>query len=379
MINPSEHFYDVIIIGLGAMGSAAAYHQAKAGRHVLALEQFELGHALGSSYGESRIIRYAYDHPAYIEMAKHTFPLWCAVEADTGHDLLCVTGGLDFGRPDDPMFAETRRSLDIAGIPYESLTPAQVSARFPQFTLAADEVGIYQPDAGFLRASACVMAQATRARDLGATLRTNTAVRDIQIAPDSATVITDDGTYTAASLIITAGPWAGRVLSKVGLDLPLQPTREIVGFFQTEQPDAFLPGRCPIWIAHGNPMYYGLPNADGQSGFKIGVHGRGESTDPDTINRVCEPEYVAQLRGFLARSIPKGAGELLKTHVCMYTMTPDEHFVIDRHPLYKHVSIGAGFSGHGFKFSTLIGKMLGDLATGTPSTFESELFSIGRF
>lgn len=371
--------YDVIVLGLGAMGAAAVYHLSRAKKRVLALEQFELGHALGSSYGESRIIRYAYDHPAYIELAKAAYPLWHEVEADTGQSLLVETGGLDFGLPDDPHFAATRHSLDYSGIYYEWLTPREVSERLPQFTLQDGEMGIYQPDAGFLRASPCVTTQAERARELGATLLTNTSVMKIDLLPDSVRVHTTAEQYEAAALVITAGPWAGHMLNGIGLQLPLQPTREILVFFETQKPEWFGPDRCPIFIYHGQRLYYGIANPDGVSGFKVAQHGRHEPTDPTTINRVTEDSYIEEVRAFLRRSIPMGDGKVIKSYVCMYTMTPDEHFIIDQHPRYKHVAIGAGFSGHGFKFSTLIGKMLGELATDGHTPHNNPLFRLDRF
>jgi monomeric sarcosine oxidase len=376
----SKLSYDVIVIGLGAMGSAATYHLSKAGRRVLALEQFSLGHALGSSYGESRIIRYIYDHPDYVRMAKHTYPVWEAVQADVGRNLLVMTGGLNWGREDNPHLIATKHSLEVSAVPFEWLSPAETCERFPQFRIAPDEKVIYQAESGFLRATDCVVSQATRAAEYGATIRTETPVTEIDLFDDYVAVHTPADSYQAAALVITAGPWAGRVLGKTGLQLPLQPTREILGFFETENRPLFMPDRCPIYIYWGTEkVYYGIADADGQSGFKVAQHGRHEPTDPDTINRITEESYVHELRDFLGRYIPQGAGRLLKGNVCMYTMTPDEHFIIDRHPGYPHVAIGAGFSGHGFKFSTFIGKLLGELATGESASFQSDLFKIARF
>lgn len=379
-MNTSQNTFDVIVLGLGAMGSAATYHLAKAGRRVLGIEQFELGHAFGSSFGESRIIRYAYDHPAYIELARHTYPLWHQVEADTGHQLVVQTGGLDWGLPDDPHFRNTRESLDFSGIAYEWLAPAEVRARLPQFTLRDGEMAIYQADAGFVRATMSVIAHTERAHALGAQLLTSTRVERIEPSEASVTVHTSNGTYSAGALVISAGPWAGPLLASTGLRLPLQPTREILVFFHTEVPELFTPQRCPIFIYHGGEkIYYGIPDADGLSGFKVAQHGRHEPTDPNTIDRTTEDSYVEQVRGFQRKYIPRGGGDVIKTYVCMYTMTPDEHFIIDTHPAYRNIAIGAGFSGHGFKFSTLIGKMLGELALEGRSPTNNPLFRIDRF
>src|SRR5689334_20670732 len=177
----NENHFDVIVLGMGVMGSAAAYHLARDGKRVLALEQFELDHRLGSSYGESRIIRYSYDYPIYVEMAKATFPMWRELEAESGRQLMVQTGGLDFGDPDFPSFAATRRNLIAAGIPYEWMTPAETMKRFPLFRLDDNMMGGYQPDAAYLAASLCVITQAERAAALGATLLTQTRVEQVEI------------------------------------------------------------------------------------------------------------------------------------------------------------------------------------------------------
>jgi sarcosine oxidase len=372
--------FDVIVVGLGAMGSAALYHLAKQGYKALGIEQFALGHALGSSHGESRIIRYAYTQPTYVEMAKHAYPLWREVEQDTGKSLVVITGGLTWGKPDNPDVQATKRSLELSGVAHEWLNPAQVAERYPQFALPPDEMAVYQADAGFVRATESVLTHALAAQKMGAKLLTETPVIQIDLSKDGVSVKTATETFSAGHLVLTAGPWAGKVLGKMGLSLPLQPTREILTFFATEQPELFTPERCPSWIYHGDEkIYYGICNADGVSGFKAAQHGRHEPTDPDMIDRVTEQSYVDEIRAFLGKYIPKGAGELLKTYVCMYTMTPDEDFIIDRHPDYPHVAIGAGFSGHGFKFATLIGKMLGGLATGRTDFFYDDLFRLTRF
>ncbi len=361
------------------MGSATAYHLQNQGFRVLGIEQYSLGHALGSSYGESRIIRYAYTHPTYVEMAKHAYPLWQQVEQETGKKLVEITGGITWGKADNTDFQDTKRSLETIGVRHEVWNPSELQKRFPQFVLPEDELAIFQPDAGFVRATDSVLTHALGAQKLGADILAETSVTHVEILPNSVTVKTATEAYTAAHLVITAGPWAGRVLGNLGLNLPLQPTREILTFFATEQPELFTPERCPAWIYHGEKIYYGIANADGVSGFKAAQHGRHEPTDPATINRVTEDSYVEEVRSFLNKYIPKGAGELLKTYVCMYTMTPDEDFIIDWHPEHRHVTIGAGFSGHGFKFATLIGKMLGDMVIRGTTEFSSDLFKLSRF
>lgn len=377
--------YDAIVIGLGVVGSTAAWHLARSGQRVLALEQFELDHQNGSSYGSSRLIRYAYDHPAYIPLAQSSYPLWRELEADSGELLLHIVGGLDFGPADEDTLLTTRDTLRDTGMPYEWLTPAEVSARFPQFRLDDHMMGLYQPDGGALAASLCVNSAARMALRHGATLQTGARVTAIEAHSDSVTVRTDDESFSAARLVVSAGSWAGPLLRTIGLDLPLQPTREQLFFFDTQDPDAFLPGRMPVFREHGSRHtgdtllhFYGIPNIDGR-GFKTGIHSNGEPTDPDNTLRTVDDSVCQLVRSFLRRHIPLADSPLKAGRVCLYTMTPDEHFIIDRHPEHAHVAIGAGFSGHGFKFGVAIGEILADLVSKGSSSLDISLFALSRF
>lgn len=370
--------YDVIVLGMGIAGSAAAYHLARAGQRVLALEQFELDHRLGSSYGVSRIIRYAYDHPAYIELMKAAFPMWRALEQESGVQLMRQTGGLDFGPADTPSLIATRDSLRQAGIACEWLTPAETMWRFPQFRLGDDMMGLYQADAGYLMASKCVTTQVRMAEQHGATIRAQSPVMDIEIHADSVNVRTPDHHFSAARLVITAGSWAGPLLGKLRLNVPLQPTRERLIFFEPADRAAFMPDRFPVFIAHHDPWFYGIPSVAG-SGLKAAIHAQIHATDPDHTDREVEPEYIEQVRDFLQQRIPQGVGPVKETRVCLYTMTPDHDFILDQHPAHPHVVIGAGFSGHGFKFGILTGQILADLAISGETPHDIGLFSVRRF
>lgn len=370
--------YDVIVLGLGVVGSAAAYHLARAGYRVLALEQFDLDHRMGSSYGESRIIRYAYDHPQYVDMAKRVYPMWRELETESGKRLMEQVGGIDFGFPDRPTLAATRASLDSSGIAYEWLTRKEVEARYPQFWLTEGMCAIYQPDAGFLRASQCVIAQAELAQKRGAELLTSTPVTGIEPLPGAVRVNTARGIFEAARLAIAAGPWMPRALGWLGLNLPLQPLREQVVFFKGADRAMFLPGRFPIFIFHNDPWYYGLPDVDG-NGFKAAIHIRNEPTDPDTAKRTPDDDYIQHMNRWVSRYIPSGAGEISDARICLYTMTPDHHFVIDVHPEYPHIAFAGGMSGHGFKFGILTGKYLADLAINGQTDQDISLFSARRF
>lgn len=370
--------YDVIVLGMGVVGSATAYHLAQAGQRVLALEQFDLDHKQGSSYGVSRIIRYAYEHQAYVEMAKAAYPMWRQLEQEAGITLMHQTGGLDFGKHDSASLIATRDSLRQAGIACEWLSPTEVARRFPQFRLEDDMMGLYQIDSGYLMASECVKAQARLAEQHGATVHTQTHVTGIEIHSDSVSVQTATDHYSAARLVIAAGAWAGLLLDRMGLGVPLQPTREGLIFFEPADNTAFMPDRFPVYISHGDTWFYGIPSVNG-SGLKAAVHGRNHATDPDHTGREVEPEYVDQVRHFLQRHIPRANGKVKESRACLYTMTPDHHFIIDQHPTHPHVIIGAGFSGHGFKFGILTGQMLADLATQGNTSHDISLFSVSRF
>ena len=378
--------YDAIVIGLGVVGSTAAWLLARAGLSVLVLEQFELDHQNGSSYGSSRIIRYAYDHPAYIPLAHTSYPLWRELEEDSGEQLLHITGGLDFGPAEEASLLTTRETLRNADMPCDWLTPDEVSARFPQFRLDDHMMGLYQPDGGALSASRCVIAAARMALKHGATLQTGARVTAIEAHSDSVTVRTDDEAFSAARLVVSAGSWSGPLLRGIGLDLPLQPTREQLFFFDTQDRAAFLPGRMPYFREHGarhstydSPLhFYGIPNIDG-CGFKASIHTNGENTDPDNTLRTVDDSVCELLRAFFRRHIPLADSPLKTGRVCLYTMTPDEHFILDQHPQHAHIAIGAGFSGHGFKFGVASGKILADLVTVGESSLDISLFALSRF
>ncbi len=374
----NRNHYDVIVLGLGVMGSAAAYHLTRAGQRVLALEQFDLDHQNGSSYGVSRIIRYAYDAADYVELAKAAYPLWRDLEAQTGTRLLYQTGGLDFGRADEPTLLAVRDSLDQASLGYEWLAPAAVQQRFPQFHLDDDMMAVYQPDAGYLAASDCVLTMVNAATSAGATVKTQARVTNCEVHGDAITIETTSESYSAARIIITAGAWTAQILGLLDLQVPLLPTREQLVFFDPPDAALFAPERFPVFVQRARTLIYGIPDVAG-SGLKAGIHGSGQAVNPDDVNREVETDYIDRVRGFVQRYLPQGVGPVKDTRTCLYTMTPDEDFIIDRHPAYPHVIFGAGFSGHGFKFGVLIGKILTDLALQGTTAHNIRRFKVDRF
>lgn len=375
--------YDAIVIGAGAMGSAAAYYLSQRGQSVLLLEQFELDHRLGSSYGYSRIIRYSYDHPEYVDLMRDTFPLWFALQDVLGETLYHQTGGIDFGPADDEILLATIAAVRSSGISHELLSPKTARERFPQFRFSEDFQALYQPDSGFVAASKAVLGHIKLARAAGAVIKDRVAVRDIRVGADSVDIATTDGAYAAGKLIITAGAWAKSLLGQTGIDLPLAPLRCQLNFMAPTDEHHYEAERCPVWIAHVSSLYpetlYGIPSHDG-SGFKIAFHGGPAARHPSEISREPDASNVEAMRPFMRAHIPGiASAPVRESRICLYTRTPDEHFIVDAHPEFKHVVIGAGFSGHGFKFSAIIGKMLSDIALDGATPHNDQLFKISRF
>lgn len=373
--------YDAIVLGAGAMGSAAAYHLAKSGAKVLLLEQFEIDHQKGSSYGFSRIIRYAYEHPAYIELMKSAYPAWSNLEAEAGEKLYTRTGGIDFGRPSESSFQRTLASLRQTEIPFELFTPAEAQERFPQFRFDDDMQVIYQADAGILSASKCVRAHVRLAEQYGATVLSNTPVTVIIPRADGVTVKTEHDSYDAAHLIITAGSWGKSILAELGLDLSLTPVRCQEVYFDTDNPTDYQPDRFPTFMGHMLDVYqfipYGIASID-SSGLKVGFHGGQPVNHPSEINYTPDDAAAEQSLTFTRTYIP-GVTAYRSSRVCLYTMTTDEDFIIDQHPQYPHITIGSVCSGHGFKFSTLIGSILTDLALRGTTSHDISKFKLARF
>jgi sarcosine oxidase len=370
--------YDVIVIGLGAMGSAAAAHLAKRGHRVLGIDAHERLHKLGSSHGDSRIIREAYfEAPEYVPLVQRAYRLWRELEEETGRDLLTITGGLNFGTPESEFVAGSLASARLHGLPYEYLTPDEVSARFPGFRLTDDLVAVYEPNAGILRPEECMTAHYEVAKRHGAELRFGEPVIAWDIEHPGVKVATDTGGYSADRLVLTPGPWAAQLLTRVGL--PLEVWRVVNVHFQPTQPDLFDVATTPVYlfqVPEGD--YYGFPNIPGQ-GVKIGRHDIGEITTPQTIRREVDDHEIEMLRTVLDRYLPGASGDVIKTLTCMYTITPDRHFVIDRYPEHPEVVYACGFSGHGYKFASAIGEVLADLAIDGRSRFDIDFLSADRF
>lgn len=371
--------YDVIVVGLGGMGSATAYHLARRGQRVLGLEMFQPGHAFGSSHGEHRIIRSAYfEAPDYVPLIERAYELWRELEAESGDsDLLVMTGGLMLGRPDTDVVAGSLASARAFNLPHEVLDAEQTARRFPGFRPADDMLAVFEENAGFLRPERCTAAHQALAMRHGAELRFNEEVTAWRTDGGGVSVSTAQGDYTAERIVITTGPWAAELLAGIGL--PLQVERIVNVHFEPTTPRHFTQDLCPIYIWQvPEGWYYGFPHIPG-SGLKLGRHEIGEATTARTIRRSVDADEIEMLRALLDCYMPGASGAVLKTLTCMYTNTPDEHFILDLHPESSHVIFGCGFSGHGFKFASVIGEILADLALEGTTAHDIRFLSRERF
>ncbi|MEA2531229.1 MAG: sarcosine oxidase [Thermomicrobiales bacterium] len=355
--------YDVIVVGLGAMGSAAAYHLSRRGERVLGLDAYAAGHTNGSSHGESRIIRLAYyEHPDYNMLLARAYELWAALEAEAGEQLLYPSGGLMFGRPDDELVAESIAAIRRQEREHEILDAVEVRRRYPAFQPDDDEIALFDPRMGILFADRCVAAHRRLAVAHGAVLRDETTVRRWTATADGVEVWTDAGRFRAARLVIAAGPWIGKLLPELARMIGIE--RIPVFYWQPrESPDLFALGRFPVymWERRGEGVFYGFPHLT-LPGIKAGRHHNEDWCDPDTVERVVTAEDERLVRDFFARHIPALNGEVVERYACLYTTTPDQHFLIDRHPAHANVCYASSCSGHGFKFAAVVGELLADLA-----------------
>jgi len=376
--------YDTIIVGLGGMGSATAFHLASRGQRVLGLDQFTPPHAHGSSHGQSRVIRQAYfEHPAYVPLLLRTYELWRELEKHSGQSLLTLTGGLMLGREDSAVVSGSLRSAREHGLPHELLDAREIRRRFPPFRPESETVALFERNAGFLRVEDCVRAHLHLAASRGAELQFEARVLDWSASESSVRVRTADGIFEAGQLVISAGPWAAQLLADLGL--PLVVERQVQLWFEPLHGIAdFLPEKFPVWIwqtSDGlNP--YGLPAIDGVAGgVKTAIHHGGKNTrcTADTVDRAVAAEEIEQARRCLFDRIPALAGRCREAVTCLYTNTPDEHFVVDRHPASPRVIVVSPCSGHGFKFCPVIGAMVAEMAANEKSRATVDLFRIDRF
>ncbi len=379
--------FDVIVVGLGAMGSAAAAQLAARGQRVLGLEQFDLLHEKGSSHGASRVIRLAYfEHPSYVPLLLRAYELWNQLEQDTGRSLLTMTGGLMIGRPQSEVVSGSQRSARTHGLRHEMLDAAEIRRRFPPFTPPDGDVALYEARAGVLRAEESLEALQQQAIAHGAELRSNGRVLGWLAKPggEGIDMETDAGSVEARHLVLTPGPWASSLFELP--QLPLTVERQVLFWFApVGGAAAFSPARFPIyiWDVGDRTQFYGFPSMPGPPfGVKVAFFRSGEEkpVSPDEVDRTVSPSEVDAMRAALASRVPSlASGGLVQTVTCLYTLTPDHHFVVGRHPAHPQVTIASPCSGHGFKFATVIGEIIADLAIDGDTRHDIELFRPDRF
>ena len=371
--------YDLIVIGVGGMGSATVYHAARRGLSVLGLEQFDIPHAQGSSHGVNRIIRLAYyEHPSYVPLVRRAYELWRELENATGARLLIITGSIDAGRADSRTIEGSLLSCKQHHLPHELLDATVLRARFPGYRLAADMVGVYQADGGFLLCEECVVAHVTAAQALGAEVHGRERVLAWRAENQGVSVTTTRGTYRARRLAVTAGPWARTMVP--ALQTLAVPERQVLLWAQPRKLELFRLGAFPVFNFEApEGRFYGFP-VYGIPGFKLGkYHHRGEQVDdPDRMDRECYPEDEEVLRDGIRRYFPDADGPTMAMKACLFTNSPDEHFIIDRLPEHPHVAVAAGFSGHGFKFCCVIGEIMIELAIDGATRLDTSLFRLNR-
>jgi sarcosine oxidase len=371
--------YDAIVVGVGGMGSATCWQLAKRGKRVLGLEQFDIPHASGSSHGINRIIRLAYyEDPSYVPLLIRAYELWRELESASGEHLLHITGSVDASEPDGIVFAGALESCRLHDLAHEVLTSAELTKRFPGYRLPENHLALYQPEGGFLLSERSIVQFVNEAMKLGAEIHGRETVLDWNATENGISVRTNRGTYRTEKLIFTAGAWMGSLLDE--LAPLLQPERQVLAWLQPLEPELFTPETFPVFnLTVPEGRYYGFP-VFGNPGFKIGrYHHLDEPIDPSQPFRAPDIADEEILRAFVSCYTPAANGPALALRTCIFTNSPDEHFIVDTLPGDERVVIASPCSGHGFKFCSVIGEILADLAVDGSTHHDISLFTLDRF
>jgi sarcosine oxidase len=368
--------YDVVVVGVGGMGSAAMYHLARRGKRVLGLERFDVPHEHGSSHGLTRIIRLAYfEHSSYVPLLRRSYELWRELEAEAGEQLLHITGIVEGG----PRILDgVLRSCADHDLPHEVLRGDEVARRFPAYRLPADFEVAFQSEGGFVLPERCIVAHVDGALREGAVVRARERVLEWAASENGVRVTTDRGVIEADRLVLTAGAWSQEVARLP--DGLVRGVRQSLAWLQPTRPAFFTPAAFPVFnLDLDGEHFYGFP-AFGIPGFKLGRYDHhGEGGDPDTISREPTLDDETPLRAFTQRYFPEGAGPTIALKTCLFEPSPDEHFLIDSHPETDLAVLGAGFSGHGFKFCSVVGEILADLALEGDTSHDIDFLRLSRF
>lgn len=369
--------YDVCVVGLGGMGSAIAAHCAARGARVIGLEQFAPAHELGSSSGKARMIRKAYfEDPAYVPLVLRAYELWRALERDTDEELLRITGVLAVGRETGAVISGVRRAAREHHLPTDYFSAAELGARYPMFDIGEDEVGVLEPDGGVLNPERAIAAHLRVAEENRAALYFNVEMKGWKASGSSYEILLQDGSrISAGALVLAAGPWMRSVLADLGITIRVQ--RNVQAWFS---PVATASNFTPFLLDRDSlpaPLY-GFP--DFGDGIKLALHGFGDIVEPQQVRReIDEQRDIAPISKAMEHWMPHASSQLLAAKVCMYSLTSDCHFIIDRHPQHRGVIFCGGFSGHGFKFAPVVGEIAADLALGGSTRFPIGFLSLDRF
>ena len=369
--------FDVVVVGLGVLGSAAAWALARAGARVLGLEQFELGHHRGASHDHARIIRRSYHTPGYVRLAGLAYAAWAELEREAEERLVVTTGGLDLfpagsAIPPGPY----RASLEAAGVPYQWLDAAEVMRRWPAFHLDTDVAGLWQADSGIVPAAHGTQLMQRLARNYGATLLDQTPVAAVRDLGGSVEVVTAGASFRAARLVVCADAWTGDLLAQLEAELPLVVTQEQFSYFRPADPAVFAAGRFPVWIWMDDPSFYGFPVWPGAA-LKAAQDVGGRQVTATTRGFDPDPAAADRLAGFLRARLPAAAGAHDHSATCLYTLTPDRDLAIGPLPGHDRVLVALG-AAHGFKFAPLIGRVLADLALHDGTEVDISAFALDR-
>jgi sarcosine oxidase len=374
-VDGSEPF-DVIVVGVGGLGSAALFHLARSGLRVLGIERFGVPNEQGSSHGVTRIIRLAYyEHPSYVPLLSRAYELWRELETVAAERLLHITGSVDAGPPDSFVFEGSVRSCVEHGLEHEVIDAAEVNRRFPGYRLPAESMAVFQPDGGFLLPERCIVAHVDAARTIGAAVKTSERVLEWEPASRGVRVTTDHAIYEAERLVLAAGAWEGELTR-----LPVVAERQVLAWLDPLRPELFSPERFPVFnLIVDEGRYYGFP-VFGIPGFKFGrYHHLEEQGDPDGLDREPSQRDEQVLRAFAERYFPEGAGPTSSLKTCLFENTPDEHFLLGLHPEHENVVVAGGGSGHAFKFASVIGEIVAQLVRGDSPRLDISLLSPRRF
>jgi sarcosine oxidase len=379
--------FDFIVIGVGSMGCSACYFLSQRGYKVLGLEQFDIAHEQGAHTGQSRIIRKAYfEDPRYVPLLNQAYKNWKALEDETGTRLYYRTGLVYFGMPDKLVMKNIHQSASLYDIPLENPDSSSTQQRFPQFKLPENFETLFEPDAGFIPPEKAILLYTKQAIKKGAEIHTKEKVLEWKKEGSGIVVATDKNIYHCSKLIITAGPWAGKMIP--GLADKIKITRQFIAWIKPKKWKDFSLNNFPCWMIADDErpgMYYGFPALPGSTfgepeGLKLAHHYPGVIADPDDVNRQTTKEEEENLEYALNKYLPGCFESVLATKTCLYANTPDENFIIDHLPGYENqVAIACGFSGHGFKFVSVVGEILAELIADGKTKQSIEFLNAKRF